>query len=238
MILEKELVATITKVVSLAKLFNIESFVIERTFISGISENTTAAIYVDRNNDIGCNAIALNRMSVLQSRMALIEQESTEIECVYHNEAGDAESLKIKSPKLTVDYRCAKSKKIKYPTSLAVNDLYSIQIPDDLHSMLTKSKTAMARATEIVVMSNDNEISYKLVDESNDTLLYKDGFSSSVLTEGDDVNFVIRYPIKLFLLAIRHASDGYFYITEKDMLKVHVNDICVYVPKVKLSLND
>lgn len=238
MILDKELVTTITKVVSLAKLFNIESFVIERGFISGISENTTAAIYVIRDNDIGCNAIAINRMAVLQSRMALIEQDSTEIECVYYNESGDADLLRIKSPKLTVEYRCAKTKKIKYPASLAVNDLYSVEIPSDLHSMLTKSKTAMARATEIVVMSNENEISYKLVDESQDTLLYKDGFSSMIESGGESVNFVIRYPIKLFLLAIRHASDGYFYITEKDMLKVNVDNICVYVPKVKLSLND
>jgi hypothetical protein len=238
MILETSTVQYIANAVRIAKLFDIEQIVVEPTFISGISEDKTAAIYTVVDNYIGCNTIGLGRISVLQSRLALIESDNTTVDCVFDMEQSDASDLVIKTPKLTVNYRCSKVRPNTYPRLLAVDELYKIIIPEDLYTVLSRAKTSM-KTLVIVLICNNGEMSYKLTDETNDQLVYSDGNAVSVLDENDtDINFVIRSPLKYFLLAIRHSQDNCLYVTEKDMLKCVISDIGVYIPKNKQKLDD
>jgi hypothetical protein len=232
MILDTQTVDNLISSVAVAKQFGIESFIMYPDKISGISDNTTAAIFTICENDIGCAAVGINRLDVLGSRITLIEPEDLEVDCIYDFSDGEAKSLKFKSKKMKVSYRCANTKKIKPPSSLAVKPLYRIEITEKLYDVLNKSKRAM-KSDEIVILSEDSEVTYKILDGDNDELLYSEGTAVNIEDEFQAVNFIIRYPIAYILKALQGSDTGNFFIMEKDLFHCVINGVGVYIPKKK-----
>jgi hypothetical protein len=232
MILDTKTVDNLISSVAVAKQFGIESIIMYPDKVSGISDNATAAIFTLCDNDIGCASIGINRLDVLGSRITLIEPEDLEVECIFDFSDGDAKSLKFKSKKMKVGYRCANTKKIKPPSSLAVLPLYRFTISDKLYDILNKSKRAM-KSDEIVIQSEDNEVSYKILDGDNDELLYSEGTAVNIQDETQDVNFIVRYPIAYILKAIQGSDTGEYFIMEKDLFHCVINGVGVYIPKKK-----
>lgn len=232
MLLETQTIDSILSSVLVAKQFDIESLIVSPNKISGMGENATAAIFTEMDNDIGCAGIGINRLDVIGSRIALIDPEELEVDCIFDYSDDEAKSLIFKSKKMKVGYRCANTKKIKAPASLEVRKLYQLTIPETLYDVLNKSKRAM-KADEIVILSEDNNISYKILDGENDELLYSDGTAVNIQDEFQDVNFIIRYPITYFLKALKGCNSGEFFIMEKDMLHCVINGVGVYIPKKK-----
>jgi hypothetical protein len=226
MILDDNTVSTILNATSIAKMFGIEQFIIEPHIIRGISDDRSAAIFTPCDIDIGCAAVGVNRIEILQNRLALSNGNS--IDCISDGPLADASMLIIKSSKLNVEYRCAKIKGITAPKELKVADLYEISIDADLAGMINKGKSAM-KAEELAIMCNDNRVSYKIYDDNNDKLVYDDSVAVN-LTSDDDINFTYVYPIKSIIQAFTKCTDNKFYITNNGMLHIQVSNIDVYIP--------
>lgn len=232
MILDTQTVENLLSSVIVAKQFDIECIIATPERISGLSNDATTAIFTEFDNDIGCAGIGINRLELISSRIALIDPEELQVDCIFDYSDDEAKTLIFKSKKLKVSYRCAGTKKIKAPASLAVKKLYKIEIPEKLYDTLNKSKRAM-KSDEIVIQSEDNNVSYKIMDGENDELLYSDGTAVNMQDDHQDVNFIIRYPISYILKAIKGCDTNEFYITEKDMLHCVIHGIGVYIPKKK-----
>lgn len=229
MILDDKAVDMILGATSVAKLFGIEQFIVEPEVIRGISEDRTAAIFTPCDIEIGCAAIGINRIDILVSRLAL--GIGNQIDCVSDGPLADASMLSIKSPKMKVEYRCAKTKSITAPKELKVADLYEVAFDDDLVKTINKGKTAM-KADEIAILCSNNSVSYKIYDESNDKLLYEDGEAVN-LVDDEDINFTHVYPIKSIINAFTKSTEKRFWITGNGMLHIQVNEIDVYIPVKK-----
>lgn len=232
MILDEQTVDNIIASVVLAKQFDIESIIVYPDKISGMSENSTAAIFTLCENDIGCASIGINRLALLSSRIALIDAAELQIECVYDYSDSYANMLRIKSKKMKIGFRCANATKIKAPASLAVKPLYKLEIPEEAFNILSKSKRAM-KADEVVILSEDGNLTYRLLDGDNDELLYSEGTAVNIEDEFTPVNFIIRYPISYILKVLKDCDTREFYVMEKDLFHCNVNGQGVYIPKKK-----
>lgn len=227
MVLDENTVNKILNAVHVAKLFSIESFIIEPNIIRGINEDRTAAILTECDIDIGCSAIGINRMDVLLSRLNLISGDAI-IECISKDD-GEASKILISTDRLNLEYGCANTLAIKAPTSAKVKDLYEITIEESLVNVLKKGRTAM-KTDVIMIMCDNNSVQYKLQDENNDKLLYNEGFAHN-LVDDEDINFVNRYPIKSILSAFTDCDAKKFYITERGMIKINTRGIDLYIPQ-------
>jgi hypothetical protein len=224
--LNEETVETILRATAIAKIFGIEQFIIEPHVIRGISGDKAAAIYTQCDIDIGCAAIGVNRIDLLMSRLAL--GIDNKIECIFDHESDDARMLSISSSKMRVEYRCAKVRTIQAPKELKVADLYRVDFSSELAPVINKAKTAM-KAEDVSIMCSDNEVTYKIMDENNDKMLFEDGIADNIRS-ADAVNFIHTYPIKAIYQGLLKSSNSQYYITEKGMLHIVVNGIDLYLP--------
>jgi|688.fasta_scaffold00062_50 hypothetical protein len=228
MVLDENTVNIILNAVHVAKLFSIESFIIEPNIIRGINEDRTAAILTECDINIGCKSIGINRMDVLLSRLNLVSNDAI-IECHTKSEDMDADKISITTDRLNLEYSCANTLAIKAPTSAKVNDLFEVSIEESLVNILKKGRNAM-KTDVIMIMCDNNSVQYKLQDENNDKLLYNEGFAYN-LVDNSDINFVYKYPIKSILSAFTDCDAKKFYITERGMIKINTKGIDLYIPQ-------
>lgn len=229
-ILTDDTIKQITQAVKTAKIFNIESFIIEPNIIRGIDEGRTVAIFDDNLSiDIDCS-IGINRLDILSNRLTLFEGfAGNTIECIIDNNTNEAQSLVIRIKKAKVEYKCAKIKAIKAPKEIQVPREYKMDIGDDVVNMIIKADTAM-KAETINVICNDDIITYQFIDANNDMFEWESGNTMVNLINDNPSNLSYRYPVKLVMLALKHNTSGNFYITYKGMLNTDVNGYNIYIP--------
>ena len=216
---------TLKNVTNVSKIFQVDSFIIEKNIIRGINEDRTSAIFTKVDLDIEY-AIGVNRIDVLLSRITLADDLILEI--IGNND--EANKLVFTNDKMSVEYRTGKISTITAPKSLQVSDLYEISIAKELSKFLSKCKSAL-KVDKLTIMCNDNKVSYKLSDDNSDNLVYSDGVAVS-LNDSDPINFVYDYSIKSLLNAFTKCDEKII-ITEKGMIHFVMDDIDVYLLPLK-----
>lgn len=214
-----------------AKLFEIESLIVEPHVIRGINSKSSSAIFTECTNNIGCVAAGINRFDVLGKRIMLVDPNESSIELEYDDEDDEASMIRIKSKKINIAHRCGAIRTIQAPKSLAVSPIYRIEFTDELYKSLSLAKNAM-KTDEILILSEDGNVSYELNDQS-DKLQYIDGTAVNIDDEFKDVNFIIKFPLKYVLHLINGVDENVFYIMEKDMMHGVVDGVGIYIPKKK-----
>ena len=232
-VLSKDTIDTIIKAVKTARIFDVESFIIEPDRIRGMSESRSAFLYNGGLNiDIEC-AIGINRSDILVNRLTLFDgREDRTIECKIDDRTGEAHSLIIKSNKVKAEYKCAKVKAIRAPKSIYVEKEYHLEIGEDAVNMIVKADAAM-KAETLVIRCNDDVITYEFKDSNNDVFQYEAGNRMVNLINDQPANLSYCYPVKVILLALKHNICGNFFITEKGMLATEVNGMTIYIPSKK-----
>jgi hypothetical protein len=227
-ILTDDTINQITKAVKTAKIFGIESFIIEQDKIRGIDKSQTVAIFDNITFDIE-HPIGVNRLDILINRLTLFGDNVTSIECVIDDRVNETHSLIIKTYKAKVEYKCAKIRTILAPKSLQVSKECKFVMNNDLINMILKADIAM-KAETLNILCNDDVVTYEFIDSNNDVFQYESDERMLNLKDDNIVNLAYRYPIKLVILAIKHNTTGNFYITNKGMFNTDINGINVYIP--------
>lgn len=229
--LDAQTIENILNSIKQAKMFEIENLIVEPHVIRGLNSKSSSAIFTECTNNIGCAAAGINRFDVLGKRIELVDPDESSIELEYDDEDDEASMIRIKSKKLNIAHRCGSIRTIQAPKSLAVEPMYKIEFSDTLYQTLVSAKGAM-KTDEILILSEDNNVSYELIDQS-DKLQYNDGTAVNINDEFEDVNFIIKFPIKYVLNLIKGLDIHEFYIMEKDMLHGVVDGVGIYIPKKK-----
>lgn len=226
MILEESVVEKILATTKVAKIFGLESFIVNPHIIRGFKSDGTFAINTPCDLDIGCAGIGINRIDVLHGRLALVDENVT-LDCVFDTPESYARLLHIKSKKLNVEYRFAREEGIKCHKQFNVTDFYRVELTDELKKVLAKSKNAM-KSEVVTIICDNGEVSFKIADENNDKMIYQ-GDTIGYLTNEENASFVYNYDIKLLLLAMANTSKNYFNVATRGILHFIIDDIDAFV---------
>jgi hypothetical protein len=213
-------VQTLLKTIDVCKLFGIEQFILEPSLIKGITIPPQVAIIAQCANDIECDAIAFNRLDILSKRLKLTDDTVIE----YEVNGSFCNKLIIKSKKLKVEYNCANANLIEAPRELGINNLCDITIPEDLHQILNKGFSSI-KTGNISILSDESQLMYKFVDETNEQFTYCDGD----IVSDDILNFANNYDAKLFLKAIQKCDNNYFTVADRGVLIFQIDGLNVYM---------
>ena len=227
--LTKDTVYQITQAVKTAKIFGIETFIIEPDKIRGIDDNQVVAIF-DENINVDIDySIGINRLDILINRLTLFDSlDNYSVDCVVDPTSNEAKSLTIKANKAKVEYKCAKIRTIKAPKTLQVPREYMLEMEPDVINMIMKADAAM-KADTMNILCNDDIVTYQFIDSNNDIFQYESSSKIVNLINDKPVNLAYRYPVKLVMLAIKHNLTGNFYITYKGVFNTEINGINVYI---------
>jgi hypothetical protein len=231
MVLDTQTIENIMNSIKLAKLFEVESLIVEPHVIRGINSKSTAAIFTECTNNIGCAAAGINRFDVLGKRLTLVDPIDASIELEYEDEEDEATMIRIKSKKLNIAHRCGTLRTITAPKSLAVKPMYKVEFTDELYKTLSSAKQAM-KTDEVLLLSDDGNVCYEFIDQS-DKLQYFDGTAVNIDDEFKNVNFIIKFPLKFLLHLINGLNVNEFFIMEKEMIHGVVDGVGIYIPKKK-----
>lgn len=218
----------ITQAIKVAKLFGVETLIVDVDKIRGVNNARTIGIY-DENLSIDIEgSIGINRIDVLSNRLSLLEGKSDYVvDCVIDEKTGDTKSLVMKTNRAKVEYRCARLKSMKAPNKID-DRIYKFEIDEDVVSILTRADSAM-RADTLCILCDDNNITYQFMDANGDVFQYESATKMINLIDDAPINMVREYPVKLIMLAIKNNTTGNFYITEKKVFNADINGINVYI---------
>jgi hypothetical protein len=228
-VLTKDIIHQIIQAVKTAKLFGIESFILEPNIIRGIDETRSVAIF-DNNITFDINySIGINRLDILVNRLTVFNSiENFSVDCIIDEKINEARSLVIKADRVKVEYKCARIKAIQAPKTIEDTRKYKLEISEDIANLFIKADSAM-RAETMNISCNDDVVTYEFVDSNNDVFQYESTLKAVNLVNDNFVNFRHKYSVKLIMLAIKHNNTGNFYITNKGMFNADVNGINVYI---------
>lgn len=225
--LTSENIAVIESIISTARLIDIENIIIEPNKIRAIDDNRTVLIFQDKDvPEFEFGTIAFNRLSTFQNRLTAIRSLGDfDIDASVDNTFVKSLTLRTKGTK--VDYRCANPATVKAPGKINEVLGYSIEIPDDLLSIIQKSYTAM-NGNHIAFAYNGEEVSFTVQDMNGDAFTHTITSNINVLEENAPKSFNNKYPIKT-IMALFKKSDNRFNIGMNGMLNVVVNGINIFV---------
>lgn len=223
MILDEETITIIKNALLVSKQFEISVMKIDDNGIRGTDKDGKVALLAKLDLTIG-GTIGINRIEFLLNRLTILDNPTVEVK---FDANGISESISLYNKKAVIEYRTAKADRLKVPSVPKDGDLYQISITDDLKNTLTKGKSAM-KSDVITLLCNDNRLSYKIADETNDTLLYA---AENVVNMSDDdepANFVNVYSIKALLYAF-NSCDEVVGIDKKGILRFTINNLNIYL---------
>lgn len=227
MILDEETVGIIKNALKISKQFGITVLKIDDNGIRGTDNDGVVSLLTKVDLNVG-GLIGINRIDFLLSRLSILNDATIEVN---YDTDNVSKSISLYNKKTVIEYRTAHASKLKVPSVPKNGDLYQLSVTDDLKTTLTKGKSAM-KSDIITLLCNDNRLSYKIADETNDTLLYA---AENVVNMSDDdtpANFVNVYSIKALLYALNNCEEVVG-IDKKGILRFNINNFNIYLlPKV------
>lgn len=229
--LEKNILDLIMLAVDTSKLLNIEEIIIDKSGIRAIHPERIALILfkADLSNDLPFDSIGINRLPTFIQRLSIIKDIkdiSAEFESDNNN---NVKSIKFHNKKLSISYRCANPMTIKAPKNIKDVFTKEVNFTEEAFNMLSKGFSAMK--SEVFTLISDNSgVRFELMDSNNDVFTYQ--FSEEIENKNDDVKFVHKYPIKIFLPILKQNTNSTLYIGEQGVLKIIINGLdLIILPK-------
>lgn len=226
MILDEETVNIIKDALIVSKQFGLTVLKIDDNGIRGTDEDGKVAILSPMELNIG-GTIGINRIEFLLNRLKILDNPTVK---VIYDANNISDSITLYNKKTVIEYRTAKADRLKVPSVPKNGDLYQMSVTEDLKNTLTKGKSAM-KSDIITLLCNDNRLSYKIADETSDTLLYNADCVVNMLDE-EPANFVNVYSIKALLYALNNCEEV-FGIDKRGILRFNINNFNIYLlPKI------
>ena len=231
--LDKDTLEFIQTVVKTAGMVDIDSIIIDNESVRGLSENNTVVLLEKDVPELEIGAIGLNRTDVFEQRLEVVQGlDNFSVTAVMDDDKGFVRSLALKAKGTKVDYRCANPTAIRAPKVL--NDVMgaSVQLSNDVVTMLQKGAAAMG-ADVVKIISDANGVTFSLTDTNNDTFDHTFAEKATPLSKETDGHFAHKYPVKTLLALFKHDPTAIFEVGSKGTLRVKINSLGVYVlPKV------
>ena len=223
MILDNETITIIKNALLVSKQFGISVLKIDDNGIRGTDDDGTVALSSPMSLNIG-GTVGINRIEFLLNRLNILDEPTVEIN---YDATNISESISLYNKKTVIEYRTANANRFKVPSVPKDGDLYQISITEDLKNTLTKGKAAM-KSDIITLLCNDNKLSYKIADETSDTLLYNAEYVVNMTDDEEPANFVNVYSIKALLYAF-NSCDEVVGIDKKGILRFNINNSNIYL---------
>jgi hypothetical protein len=230
----------IQNVVKTAQLVKIDNIIIEPDKVRAIDEERSVVLFQDVDvPPMPFNSIGLNRIDVFMNRYEVASSvENFELEAVLPDpdpEKPDApkfaRALVMKGKGIKIDYRCANPATIQAPKVINDKLKYKVEMNPEAVLLMSKGQSAMS-SDEVTLTSDKDGVRFEMTDINGDAFTYKFANNVTVVdktTNGKDVNFTHKYPLKVILPLFKVSSDAPFFMTTKGMLKVVVNGLDMYV---------
>jgi hypothetical protein len=223
MILEEETINIIKDALTVSKQFGLTVLKIDDNGIRGTDEDGKVALLSKIDLNVG-GTIGINRIEFLLNRLNILKDPTVEIK---YDSTNVATSISLYNSKTLIEYRTAHASRLKVPSVPKDGDLYQISITEDLKNTLTKGKSAM-KSDIITLLCNDNRLSYKIADETSDTLLYDAEFVVNMSDDEQPANFVNIYSIKELLHAFNNCEEVVG-IDKRGILRFNINNLNIYL---------
>lgn len=232
--LEKDVIDLIKRTLKTAKLLKLDSIAIETEQIRAVNEQRTASVLEKEIPELGFAGLGIGRVSVLQSRLSVMEGEDFTVEATLLPN-GVVRQLDIIGTNAKFEYRCANPSSIKAPRNARFGDMWSFTITDKTLNMLSKACSSVA-SDDVVIRSNSKgEMLMTLVDgTTSDRFTQKfDGDVQNLIDEDGDLEFEFTYNIDMFTLGLKNSLDdkgvAEILLTENGGIRTAVNNITIYI---------
>lgn len=231
--LDNDVITLIKSAVKTAHLVGIEQMIIEQGRIRAVDINKTVLLcHTENIPELPFETLGLSRLNIFSSRLSILEtRDKMSIDARLRDGTNVVHSLQITGEGTKVDFACANPEKIEAPKGIGEEYLYRIALTPEAVMMMSKAQSAMD--TDLVtIISNENGVSFEMVDSTNDIFSFKFTDDVTVL-QGDLDTFVYRYPIKTLLSLFKQDTEASFDIGQHGVLRYNVNGLNVMVfPKV------
>lgn len=232
MILDNELIDFIkTKLIKTANLLGIESVIIEPDKIRGLDEKKTAVILHNHSLPVKFQAMAISRLSLLQSRLTLTDDTVSVNVTEDERNPGIISRLDIKAKKYKVDFRTANPTTVKAPKALKSEvALCSFTLTDNDVKLINNASNSMPQRTEtgtisLMIDPKTSTIKAVLTDTTGDD--FEMELDSKLVNNTLEKPLLINYPLKQFITVIKNNNKQFDLLENNNMIRTYINDITI-----------
>lgn len=235
--LDSSLIQYINNAVKAANIINIDGLIIDNDYIRGMDEKRTTVILETQNiKQLPFKSIAINRLSLYQSRISLINQQQKYNVRYDINNNDNIERLMFSTKSTNIDFRCADPSVILAPKKINDNIQFNFQINLDLLNLIQQAQTAMGGENINISFDGNKSIEIKISDINHD--IFKHNIDTIVYNEnGKPTNkkFSHNYLIKTLLLILKQQNqDNIISIGQNGSLWSKVNQLTtILLPRVQ-----
>jgi hypothetical protein len=243
----KDEIAYIQKVITLAKLVQIDNVVIEPGKVRAMDEKQTVVLFQDKNvPEMRFGSLGLNRIPDFSSRLELTKsRDGFEIDATVsgvNNEIGFdvyetgsktpapmwIRSMMLSAKNTKINFRSASPQTIRAPKVRASAATFGVDLNPDAVQMLIKGKAAM-NTDEVEFHGDEDGVSLEFTDVNGDILEYKFADTGHIQFLGRERTFSYKYPVDNLLRMFKPNPTGTFYITGRGQLLYNIDGIDVYM---------
>lgn len=221
MIIDKQSLDYITKVVAVAKSLKIEDIIIEPGKVRAIdTDRNVFILHTDDVPDMLFGSIGLSRLDTFLARLNIaktLDNCSYEANTINDNDPY-VKNIIIKAKGFKVDFRCANPTTIQAPKAYKKDVKYEFTILPSINDMMVKGASAM-KSDEVIFNCKQGELFMEFEDINGDNMSYL--ISDDVV--GDDLNFKYKYPLKLITTFIKQDKQSLvFEVSNKGILTTKI----------------
>lgn len=223
--LSKPITKLLTNAMVTAGKLDMSSITIEPNVIRAIDENRSVVLLSEHDVDLPFASLSVSRVDLLAKRLGLAK-ELDDVEYSLHEPTNQVISLKIKSGRAAVDFRCVSSSSIKVPKVIADEFNTKLVIDDEAAGNLAKGRTMMG-ASVATLLYQHNDLIIEINDENNDVFSFTVG--TNIVTSDRDY-FAYRYNIQKLHTILMNGQQSVIEVGDnRGILKTKVNGFSVYL---------
>lgn len=225
------------KIISTAHSIGITALIIDEHSVRGVGDKKSLILLDPDTIDMtGLGSIAINRMQLFNSRIALINPDALTVDASIRTEDnGDilVEKFIMKDKKSSVDFKCCRAAQITAPKALKSEIHYQFDISEESLRILTQANMAM-KNDNLSFSLDDGVIYFKLTDNSGDMLKHEISNNVNILADDASESFFFSYDKKVLLplikMAFKDNSDSLsLKLTKRGIVNLTINSLNIYI---------
>lgn len=223
--LTKPIVKMLSELMSIASKLGTSSIIIEPGFVRAIDENRSVVVLSEHTLDLPFASLAISRVDLLAKRL-MIASGDVDISYEAHESSNQVISLKIKSGRASVDFRCVSAASIKVPKVIAEEFNTTLTMDEEAATNLTKGRSMMG-ASVATLLYQHNDLLIEICDENSDVFSFNVGTD---LVDSERKYFAYRYDISKLSTILTGSKQTPILIGDnRGILKTTVNGFTVYL---------
>lgn len=216
MFLTKESVNQLKALLKAVSVVKIEKIIIEEGQARGIDETQSVVLISDTNlPDIGDLRVGLNRLQILNNRIALISEKSPDdftVEAVPAPNSTDIIAFKLNAKGSKFEFRTSRPDQIKAPKKINDDFVWAVNVPSEEVKVLVSADNTMDSEQVAIVSKGSGEVFFEIVDGSTqDTFMSKFADEATYIGDDDDApnsSFVFYYSSKVLIPLLKSVASS------------------------------